>query len=158
MEFDYNHGGGVLFDLINLTTRELHSGEEFEEVFEISKYEYEDLVRTYFIKLGDKLASWAGGNEEVTEESFNKAMEVITDDILEKEKEKPFEPKTAFTLIHPNIVVNGFTDRTTLELIEFINTLKDSGYYMLIKNIDGDIISYVDEKTVLEASFEFEEI
>ena len=85
MEFDYDNGGGVLFDLVNLTTRELVSGEEFENVFEISEYEYTDLVRSYFIRLGDTLASWTGG--EASEEEFNDAMGIIVDDILEKEGE-----------------------------------------------------------------------
>jgi hypothetical protein len=154
MEFDYDHGGGVLFDLINLTSRELHSGEEFESVHEITKYEYEDLVRAYFIKLGDTLASGTGGG--TSEEEFNDAMGLIVEDILEPEKEKPFEPKTAFSLMHKDIQVGGFSERTTMELISFISILKENGYYMLIKNIDGEIVAMIDAKTVVEASFEFE--
>ena len=74
-----------------------------------------------------------------------------------KKKEKAvFEPKTAFSLMHKDIQVGGFSERTTLELIEFINTLKDCGYHMLIKNIDGEIVAMIDAKTVAESSFEFE--
>jgi hypothetical protein len=158
MEFDYDSGGGVLFDLVNLTTRELVSGEAFENVFQISEDEYADLVRTYFIKLGDKLASWSEDKRDViTEEEFNEAMKVITDDILEKEKEETFEPKTAFSLMHKDIQVGGFSERTTLELIAFIHELKMNEQHMLIKNIDGEIVAMIDYQTVLESSFEFEE-
>jgi hypothetical protein len=154
MEFDYDNGGGVLFDLVNLTTRELVSGEEFENVFEISEYEYEDLVRAYFIKLGDTLASYAGGGS--SEKEFNNAMGIIVDDILKKEEEKPFEPKTAFSLMHSDLQVGGFSERTTLELIQFIGDIKKNYKHMLIKNVDGEIVAMVDAKTVFEASFEFE--
>lgn len=192
MEIDYDRGGGVLFDLINLTTRELQSGESFDSAFEILKYEYEDLVRTYFIKLGDKLSSLSECDKEITEESFNKAMESITDDMLEKEwrkeneefdetlglekvwergeedklstlgygaeEEKTFEPKVAFTLVHKDIQINGFTERTLIELINFISSVKKNYKHMLIKNVDGEIYAMADAKVVHEASFEFEEI
>jgi hypothetical protein len=77
--------------------------------------------------------------------------------ISEEEADKKFEPKVAFSLMHKDIQVGGFSERTTLELIAFIHELKMNEQHMLIKNIDGEIVAMIDYQTVLESSFEFEE-
>tara|TARA_R110002051_G_scaffold322875_1_gene414759 strand:+ start:881 stop:1387 length:507 start_codon:yes stop_codon:yes gene_type:complete len=152
LEVDDKNGGGVLFDLVNLINRELESGERFNEAFEISANEYQGLVITYFIKLGDRLSTY----DHKIEFDLQDYKAQLTNNA--EVPSKMFDPKVSFELIHKDVQVGGFSERTTLELINFINDVKNSGKHMLIKNIDGEITFMVDSQTVFESSFEFKEI
>ena len=178
LEFDNEVGGGVLFDLVNLESRVLISGEVFPELYEIGEYEFAALAEMYFLKLGIELSR---GNEKIVREfesmeeanaqALKEAFESVTPEKLaemcemretyeskmnEPEDEKTFKPKVAFTLIHKDIQINGFTERTLPELINFISEAKKNYNHMLIKDVDGEIFAMADARVVHEASFEFE--
>jgi len=132
----------------------------------------------YFLKLGIELSR---GNEKIVREfesmeeanaqALKEAFESVTPEKLaemcemretyeskmnEPEDEKTFKPKVAFTLIHKDIQINGFTERTLPELINFISEAKKNYNHMLIKDVDGEIFAMADARVVHEASFEFE--
>tara|TARA_R110002020_G_scaffold392352_4_gene602629 strand:+ start:305 stop:838 length:534 start_codon:yes stop_codon:yes gene_type:complete len=155
----YENGGGASYNLKTLEARILTSGEVLDGLYIITEDSYNALKDEFMKFLALDLIKQDESGVLLNSE-YKEEFEDLLCDRQEKKsnKDKTFNPKTSFSLMHVDLQVPGFTEKTTMELVDFILEAKANHEPILITDMNGKIVSLVDSKTVSEASFEFQEL
>ena len=149
VEINNKEAGGVMYNLQTLESRELVSGEVLDDLYLITEDTYNEIKDQFFKSLSLYVESQFS-NLPDSEGNFENKFSY--------HEPTDFNPKTSFSLILSDLKVDGFTERTTVELVNFILESKRDFKPMIIKDANGQIVALIDKNTVNEASFRFQKL
>jgi hypothetical protein len=170
IEFDQHEGTGVEYDLFELSVRGYQVGDIINGVYSITEEKYKRFKGLFDEKFTASIWDSYEDEDKVIFDEAAKLAEVFdtfkddTDfwkavgDLVEVDEEKVFTPKTEFSVMHADLQVGGYSERTTSELIQFLCDTKADNQHLLIYNSEGEISAMIDSKTLRESSFEFKAI